>query len=292
MIAVAGKADVNRIDALYPDSRWEAKLCLGLTLKDGKTILSKRRHDGPLTIQRPFYPEKNDTCHLYILHPPGGIVGGDSLTIDVECSSDTSTLITTPAANKYYRSAGFTAWQSQSFFVKNSATLEWLPQETILFDGCKVRSKAIVNLEENANFFGWEIVSFGRPACNEEFTKGWFKQSIEIWRDDEPLLIDRVDIKDRADVFNALWGLGKKPAMGLLTIVTNNTSDLDKARQEIHAMIKDVCSMSVTVIGKMLICRCLDINATTIRETFIELWKQIRFMLLKKPPSSPRIWAT
>ena len=177
MIAAAKKVDVGRLGPMHPNSTWEAKLCLGLTAKNGKTILSTRRHEGPLAIQRPFYPEKNATCHLYILHPPGGIVGGDALAVEVECESGTSTLITTPAANKFYRSAGLTAWQTQLLEVGSNAVLEWLPQETILFDGCQVRSKTIVKLAEDAKFFGWEIVSFGRPACKELFTKGLFNQS-------------------------------------------------------------------------------------------------------------------
>ncbi len=289
MIAIATKIDVNCIDSM---SRWEAKLHLGLTRKNRKTILSKRRHIGPLTIQRPFYPEKKDTCHLYILHPPGGVVGGDTLNIDIECGPATSTLITTPAANKFYRSMGPAAWLSQMLTVKNSAVLEWLPQETILFNGCRVCSKTIINLQQDAKFFGWEIVSFGRPASGELFTRGTFRQSFEIWKNDKPLLIDRVNIRDRAEVFNSSWGLKGKPVMGLLAVITNNAHHMEKARDQIHAMIEGVCNISVTLINQVLICRCLGTNATSMFETFTQIWKRIRFILLNKPYCPPRIWAT
>ncbi len=292
MVTIAEKVDADCLKDLQPNSLWEAKLCLGFTANNDKTVLSKRRHVGPLTVQRPFYPENNGTCHLYILHPPGGVVGGDSLHIDVDCTSNTSVLITTPAANKFYRSAGLTAWQTQLLTVKNSATLEWLPQETILFDGCRVRSKTIVNLDENAKFFGWEIVSFGRPASKELFTQGMFKQSFEIWKCHEPLLIDRTNIHNRAEVFNSYWGLGNKPVMGIFTIVSRSTLDLLEAQSEIQDTIKHVCNLSVTLIGEMLICRCLDSNAITIRECFVEIWGRIRSKLLDKQPCAPRIWAT
>jgi len=273
-------------------SKWEAKLQLGLSYKNNKTVLSKRRHEGPLTLQRPFYPEDDGTCHLYILHPPGGIVGGDSLNINVICGLDTSTLITTPAANKFYQSNGYTAWQNQDLIVEDNACLEWLPQETILFDGAIVDSKTKVQLKKHSSFFGWEIVSFGRPACEEEFTTGLFKQSYEIWLEDEPLLIDRVTIKDRAEVFTSLWGLQAQPVMGLLTIVNHDLSVLENAQSLIQEMIKDVSRLSVTIVGSVLVCRCLDTNSMSIRDTFIDIWKMIRLITLSKQPCEPRIWAT
>jgi len=271
---------------------WEARLQLGLTKRNEKTVLSKRRHDGPLTLQRPFYPESNGTCHLYVLHPPGGIVGGDSLNIDVMCSAGTATLITTPAANKFYQSNGFAASQNQDLTVMGNACLEWLPQETILFDGARVHSSIKVHLDEQATFFGWEIVSFGRPACKEEFTTGVFKQNYEIWKGTEPLLIDCVTIQGRAEVFNSLWGLRKKPVMGLMTVVNNDASVLKEAQLMIQTMIDDISRLSVTVMGSVLICRCLDTNSMAIRDTFIKIWKKIRLTTIGKEPCEPRIWAT
>jgi len=280
------------LDETNPISSWEAHLKLGLTYKNDKTVLSKRRHDGPLTLQRPFYPEQDGTCHLYILHPPGGIVGGDSLSIDVLCEENTKTLITTPGASKFYKSNGFTAWQNQNLMVKEHACLEWLPQETILFDTTRVDSSTRVQLSEKASFIGWEIVSFGRPACKEEFMQGMFKQSFEIWKDNEPLLIDRVTISDRAEVFNSLWGLQAQPVMGLLTVVNNDSNKLAMACLKIQEMIDDVSRLSVTVIGSVLVCRCLDTNSMSIRNRFIEIWKTIRLLVLDKQPCEPRIWAT
>ncbi len=292
MIAAIGKSDLEGIDLVATGAHWNADLRLGLTLKNSKTILSERRHKGPLTIQRPFYPEKNDTCHLYILHPPGGIVGGDSLNVELECGVGTSAVVTTPGANKFYQSGGVFAKQSQNLIVRNNSCLEWLPQETILFNGCKVFSHTKVELNHNAKFFGWEVVSFGRPACNEEFTTGAFRHHFEIWQDKAPLLIDRVSIQDRAEVFNSVWGLREKPVMGLLAIVTNDLKVLELAQQEVRVMIENISNSSVSIVGKVLLCRYLHRNATTIRNTFVEIWKKIRLLTLNKSPCEPRIWAT
>ena len=292
MITTAEKVDANNLNELQPNAAWEAKLNLGFSRKNSKTVLSKRRHLGPLTVQRPFYPEKNGTCHLYILHPPGGVVGGDSLDIEVECNSHTSALITTPAANKFYFSQGNTAKQINFLKIENSATLEWLPQEAILFNGSKVHSRTIIDINDYAKFIGWEIVSFGRPACNEVFTRGIFKQHYEIWRNCEPLFIDRTNIENNPEIFTSNWGLRSKPIMGLLTAVSSNILQLQAAQKEIQTLIRDVRSLSVTLIGNVLICRCLDTNATTIRECFIEIWTRIRSIILYVQPCAPRIWAT
>lgn len=283
---------VEQLVSSDPIFSWEARLQLGLTYKNNKTVLSERRHYGPLTIQRPFYPEEDGTCHLYILHPPGGIVGGDSLNLELTCNENTSTLITTPGASKFYQSNGFTAWQSQDLVVKENACLEWLPQETILFDGARVDSTTKIELEQQALFIGWEIVSFGRPVCKEEFMTGLFKQSYEIWRGGEPLLIDKITIQDRAEVFSSLWGLQAQPVMGLMTIVNDDPNALLEATNIIQGMIENVGRLSVTVMGSVLVCRCLDTNSMTIRNTFIEIWKAIRLVSIHKQPCEPRIWAT
>ncbi|EEQ6583538.1 urease accessory protein UreD, partial [Escherichia coli] len=96
----------------------------------GKTTLTTRHHVGPLTVQRPFYPEE-ETCHLCLLHPPGGIVGGDELIINAIIDSDCHTLITMPGASKFYRSSGAQAHLQQNLTLCNNATLEWLPQDSI-----------------------------------------------------------------------------------------------------------------------------------------------------------------
>lgn len=282
----------KQFDYPEPEFSWEARLDLGLVRKNDKTILNKRRHIGPLTVQRPFYPEQDGTCHVYVLHPPGGIAGGDSLNLNLVCNQDTSTLVTTPGANKFYQSNGLAAQQNQQLFVKDNASLEWLPQETILFDGSNVDSITKIELESSSGFIGWEIVSFGRPACAEEFSTGTFKQSYEIWCDKQPIFIDKVIIKDRAEVFSGLWGLQSKPVMGLMTVVNQDIDLLNEAKISIQNIINHHPCSSVTVMNNILVCRCLDDNAMSVRDQFIEIWKLVRPIVISKQPCEPRIWAT
>ncbi|STW72008.1 urease accessory protein UreD [Klebsiella michiganensis] len=113
---------------------WQASLDLQFQFLGGKTTLASRRHVGPLTVQRPFYPEE-ETCHLYLLHPPGGIVGGDELTISATMDPGCHTLITMPGASKFYRSSGAQARLQQTLTLAENSTLEWLPQDAIFFPG-------------------------------------------------------------------------------------------------------------------------------------------------------------
>ncbi|HSP31384.1 MAG TPA: urease accessory protein UreD, partial [Halomonas sp.] len=83
---------------------WAASLALTCAQRDGATRMVQARHHGPLRVQRPFYPEGRDqACHVYVLHPPGGLVSGDALTINARVASGAHALLTTPAANKLYK---------------------------------------------------------------------------------------------------------------------------------------------------------------------------------------------
>ena len=140
---------------------WHAELDLAFARSGGRTVLTRRDHRGPLLVQRAFYPEDNGTCHVYIVHPPGGVVGGDRLTITTDVGADAAALVTTPAAGKYYRTEGPDARQEQRLTVGPGAMLEWFPQETIIFDGAQVHTRTRVALADTASFVGWESYGTG-----------------------------------------------------------------------------------------------------------------------------------
>src|SRR6187402_782414 len=120
-------------------SSWHARLELGFSRSGSRTVLARRRHFGPLIVQRPFYPE-GGICHVYLVHPPGGIVGGDQLALQVEVERDAHALLTTPAATRFYRAGPHPRAALNQQFVVQDAALEWLPQETIVFDGARAHS--------------------------------------------------------------------------------------------------------------------------------------------------------
>ncbi len=129
-------------------SSWKAQLSLGFSFLENRTVLSERKHDGPLVVQKPLYPEGAGTCHAIVVHPPGGIAGGDELSLDVRAGKDAAALLTTPGAAKWYRSAGPRARQDVALDVQGR--VEWLPQEAIVFDGARAETALEADLAAGA----------------------------------------------------------------------------------------------------------------------------------------------
>ena len=161
-------------------SAWKARLSLGFSCVGEKTVLSQKSHDGPLVVQKPLYPEGGEVCHAIVVHPPGGIAGGDELTLAVRTGESASALLTTPGAAKWYRSAG--PWAKQSAVFDVQGMFEWLPQETIVFDGALAESAYDVNLGAQGGIIGWDIVCLGRTGSGEKFSRGTFRSSVQVRR--------------------------------------------------------------------------------------------------------------
>ncbi len=280
------EANVQAVIAEQSLSRgWEAGLKLGFVQKGSKTLLSQREHQGPLTVQRPFYPE-GGLCHVYLIHPPGGVVSGDSLALNVHVDCRAEALITTPGAGKIYRSAGKQAVQSTSISISERAGFEWLPQETILYEGAKFASETRIKLAENARFIGWEIIALGRPAAGESFNRGEATLKWKIERYGTPLFQEKIILD--ANAFAARWGLNGHSVCGTLFACSAEPEHLEKIRD----LIAESPGLGVTLIDDLLICRaCLD-KAWEVRHFFEQVRCAIRQDILQRKAIAPRIWAT
>jgi urease accessory protein len=269
------------------NSSWQARLELGFQVSGHRTVLAHRRHVGPLLVQRPFYPE-GGICHIYLLHPPGGVVGGDSLELQVQAETGSHSLITTPAATKFYRAGPHAHALLRQDLQVQDATLEWLPQEAIVFDGAKVRTSTRVDLAGRSRFIGWEIVCLGRPAIQEQFSAGELQQDFLLYRDGKPLLLDRLRLTGASPALAARWGFGSAQAMGTMLMFPGDGADLAQLR----AVRTDDVRFAVTLVGGVLQCRALATQAHSIRQLFNALWLQLRSTLLGRVALAPRIWAT
>jgi urease accessory protein len=242
-------------------------------------------------IQRGFHPEADGTCHVYVLHPPGGIVGGDELSISVEARSDASVLLTTPAATKLYRSANAPATLCQTFRVHDGASLEWLPQETIAFGGSHARSKTLVRLDGGARYLGWEITCLGRPASNDAYATGSFRHVTEIWRDERLVLVDRTHVDASGPSRSAAWGWGGRSVVA--TLVASGASDaLVRAIRETVVPERAGDLFSVTAMSGLTVCRFLGSSAEQARRALGTAWRALRAELFGKSECPPRIWTT
>ena len=131
---------ISNLDRISSNSGWEAHLHLGFIKENDRTSIQNRKHFGPLQIQKPFYPDTDGTCHVYVLHPPGGVVGGDRFDIRIDLEPNAKALITTGAASKFYRSGGPIACQNQKIRLAARGILEWFPMENIFFSGFPLKS--------------------------------------------------------------------------------------------------------------------------------------------------------
>lgn len=273
--------------AINGNSGWRASLSLGFCAGPGRTVLARRKRRGPLAVQRPFYPE-GDVCHVYVLHPPGGVVGGDQLQVDVDCASRTSALLTTPGATKFYRSAGEPAVQCQRIAVAEGASLEWLPQENILFRGADVQLDTRVDLHSDARLALWEIHCLGRPSNDEPFDVGRFDGRLSVYRDGSPLLLERL----RLSGSNRLSGsrLAGYSVTGTLLLSHTRVDERDAVREMLPAIGDE--ATGVTQIDDLLVVRCLGVSTEPVRRLFTLIWSALRQARLGRPPSPPRIWST
>ncbi|HEX3594503.1 MAG TPA: urease accessory protein UreD [Polyangiaceae bacterium] len=273
------------------DRRWDARLELGFAISGTRTALVRRSHSGPLQVQRPFYPEGRGGCHVYVLHPPGGLVGGDRLTIDVTAEAGAEALLTTPAATKFYRTAGAKAEQRVSIRVAPGGVVEWLPQETIVFGGADGESAVHVDVESGGQFLGWELCCFGRPASGDRFASGRFVQRLAIRIDGTPVALERAEFDGSSGAMHRRIALAGFPVTGAFVAVTARGELAERVRAALPATTGGEL-FSVTSRRHALVCRYLGESAERARAGFSNAWSVVREALLGKSAHAPRIWAT
>ena len=272
-----------------------------LTLKFGAhaegnssvTRLNTLRHFGPLIVQRPFYPEgKDGCCHVYILHPPGGLVSGDELNFNIGVQSDAHALVTTPAANKLYKAdRNLVPWkQHTNLDVEDNAILEWLPQESIAFDGSIGDQTCTINLGTNAKCLGWEITVLGRPASELPFESGCITQQFNLYQNGKPLWLERQTVDPTHPRFTGKWGQGGSTVHANMWAV-----GLDDPKQAILALREHTPASDRWAVSErrgVLVIRYLGTERNEVWDLFQQAREVLRPMLIGMEPVIPRIWLT
>ena len=273
------------------DARWHAQLTLDYR-RDGKRTIVASTHTGPLRVLKPLYPEGDALCQSIVVHPPGGIAGGDALALGVRVPSEASAQITTPGAAKWYKANGRTA--SQDIALRVDGALEWLPQEAIVFDQAQVRSTLTMHVAPQARVLGWDIVALGRTAAGEAFGTGRFVQSIRFaeitprgahlhWLErtridgDDALLHSPIGLAG-APVFGCLWAWG--PTWDAPTL------------EDLRARLGDDAAPVTVLAPQMLVARTRAATTAQARATLERLWRTLRPLVIGRAALAPRIWAT
>ncbi len=270
---------------------WQASLELEFTARPGRTVLSRRRHQGPLAVQKALYPEGQDICHVAILHPPGGIAGGDRLAIRIDVHAGAHAVLTTPGATKWYRSAAGEASQSVHLRCGARTRMEWLPQENIVFDAAEAQSRLQVELDDGAVFLGIDICCLGRLASGESFHTGSLRLEQRILRRDRPLWLERGRIEPCHASLEAAPLLGGHPVFATLVLAGCAVPDavLDACRTIAPG---EGATSGVTRLPDVLVARWLGRHTEAARHWALALRALLRPLFCDVAASVPRLWNT
>jgi len=278
---------------------WHANLSLETASRVTGSRLVGYKRNGPLYVQKAFYPEGKDLAHIYILHPPGGLVSGDSLSINATISSNSAALITTPGAGRIYgaREAESHQIQHNALSIASGASLEWFPMETLFYSGANGVSNTRVDIQQGGTFMGWDIASLGLPASNQPFNSGQVRQAIEISYQGNVSWIERCNIDANDDDFiNSNIGLCGYSTNGVFVAGPFAHALPDKVMNKLHSLAQTVRQnkqgmAGVTQVNQWLAIRYIGWSSTHAREYFVRAWQELRPELINRAACPPRIWA-
>jgi urease accessory protein len=262
--------------------------------RDGERTVAHDRHHGPLRVLKPLHPEGPAVCHHVLVHPPGGIVGGDRLDVDLHVGDGAHALVTTPGANRFYRSAGETAVQQVQARVASGGRLEWLPLETIAYSGCRAENRLVFDLADGAETIGWDLLALGLPAAGEAFERGHVLQHVEVggrWLDR-----GRIAANDHRLLDGPLGFAGRRV---LATLWFAAGSPIEGARRE--ALLEAAHSGETPAAlpqgatapnDHVVVLRLLAPRVEPALERLHEVWGAWRQVVWQREAQGPRVWRT
>lgn len=264
------------------------------TLQAERSVL-RFVHDGPLRVLQSLYPEGDAICHNVLVHPPGGLVGGDTLDIRVTVGRGAHGLVTTPGATRFYRSSGACALQQSHLRLETGARMEWLPLETILYNGCRAENHLSFDLAPDAELIGWDITALGLPHAGQPFARGRFCQHIElpgVWL--ERGVVDAQDTR----LLGSPLGLAGQHCMASIFFAAGSAIErarrelaLDSARQVLAGHALNFRAGATSPNPQVLVLRALAPQVEPAMDMLKKVWAAWRQILWNKPAVPPRIWA-
>ena len=273
---------------------WHAHLQLNYTAERGRTV-ARHAHSGPLRILQSLYPEGDSLCHNVLIHPPGGLVGGDTLDLAVTVGAGAHGLITTPGATRFYRSAGERALQRTHLTLDAGARLEWLPLESLCYSACQAENHLTLALSPGAECMGWDVTALGLPHANQPFEQGRFTQHIEMpgqWLErgvidatDHRLLHSPLGLAGHFCMASLFWVAGSP-----LTRTRRETA-LDAARAVIDRHALKATAGATSPSGQVIVVRVLAAQVEPVMELLRQVRCAWRAALWQLDAAAQRIWA-
>lgn len=281
---------------------WQASIKLEFRKDNDKTLMVRNLHYGPLVVQKPFYPEV--ACHVYLLHPPGGVASCDHLCVEAKANEHSQVLITTPGATKFYKGENNYSLFEQNFYVENDASLEYLPAQNIFYKGTHTKVKTTFYLKDNSRIAFRDVSKCGMKDEERPFENSSLFNTVTIVENGKEKLIETSFI-DGQDDLEALSGNYGCVYTG--TYITNKVCEetLDKIRAILDSY-KDNSSFEHTqrydpnfrfyaaagVVDNYTVVRFLSSQNEAIEKAIVDIWKLTRFETVGLKPCLPRIWST
>ena len=275
-------------------STWRAELSLNYTRSSERTVVHAK-HSGPLRVLQSLYPEGDAVCHNVLVHPPGGLVGGDTLDIALHLDAQTHALVTTPGATRFYRSEQGPAAQKVHAQLGAHARLEWLPLETIAYDRCQGLNQAVFDLSETAELMAWDITALGLPQANLPFLQGHLDQHLEIkgvW-----LERGRIDALDKR-LMDGPLGLAQHRCMATLVFASGTDLTRDRqeqalalAREQAELAAPDIVCGVTSPHPRVVVVRALSALVEPAQQALRAIWGAWRSGLWQMNGTPPRIWS-
>jgi len=273
---------------------WRADLKLDYTLESQRTVV-RYLHQGPLRILQSLYPEGDQICHNVLVHPPGGLVGGDTLDIQVTVAEGAHGLVSTPGATRFYKSGGHPALQQVVAHLADNAKLEWLPLEAIAYNDCEATNRAIFNLAPSAELITWDVTALGLPSSDMAFTQGHFQQHIEI----PGVWLERGNIRgEDTRWLNSPLGLAGSKCLASLVFASGSAIDSDRTTQALEAAREVIESHPLRLQAgitcahpQVIVLRVMSPLVEPTMDLLKKVWAVWRYTLWALPSTPPRIWS-
>ncbi len=288
--------------ALNPDNHqnaqyWFAQLDLGFKLEQNRTILAHRKHSGPVRVQKMLWPEKTGVCHAIIVHPPAGIAGGDHLTFNIQVDDHGHAVVTTPGAGKWYKTNLKKAFQHIDIQVKDHAIFEWLPQETMLFNGALAHSDTQIHLAETASFIGWDMLVLGRQARYEQFSQGLYQNQFKLMRNNKLLVADTLRFEGNDRFLKSCLGMNGCAVMASFWgVAPESHREISKLEQQFDVirdlMMRMKVPVTLTLLDDVVSARYLGNDARQCHDAFAAIRAKLRRYWFDLDEEFPRIWRT
>jgi urease accessory protein len=275
-------------------ARCLATLSLGFADDAGTTRLIERTHFGPLRAQKALYPEGPTLCHAIVVHPPGGVVGGDELEIATHVGDDAHAFITTPGAAKWYKANGHVSHQKIRLAVGRNASLEWLPQETIFFNDAQVQLDHRVTLDADASYLGCEILCFGRTASGESFNSGRIAQRTSIRRVGKLIWFEQGALAGGSAAMRCPLALAGKTVCATLIAVGKPlpAALVGALRDDIGTLAQGSGLTGASQLKSVFVVRYLGDSSEAAKQVITRAWQHVRPHMLARVAVVPRIWNT